>query len=295
MLMPSLPGLAQGYFETKILASDGVREDHFGWTIGMDGDRLVVGAPSRDDDGENSGAAYILERVSLGNWSEVARLNAPNAQAADDFGRSLAIHGDTLVVGAKFALTFGAAYVYQRLPATGDWQYVKTLSPSDAFGPIFFGYSVDIAGDTIVVGAPESLAGDVYVYQRDHGGPGNWGEVTKLDRIDPEAGDNFGISVALDADTAVVGLSYDNDQGVDSGSAYVFGRDVDGPNGWGQVTKLLATDGSTGWHFGESTATSGDIVVVGAFAADDAGAAYVFERNKGGRRELGRGDEAGWY
>ncbi len=122
-------------------------------------------------------------------------------------------------------------------------------------------------------------SGSAYVFERDHGGTENWGQVTKLLASDGEEGDFFG-SVAISGNTMVVGANLDNDNGFVSGSAYIFDRDQEGINNWGQVTKLLASDGAVEDFFGFEVAISGDTVIIGAQNDDDnginSGSSYIF-------------------
>ena len=219
------------------------------------------------------------------------KLLASAAQAGDLFGESVAISGDSAVVGAIFEDAggggAGAAYVFERNQGgAGNWGEVTKLTASDAQGGDFFGQSVAISGDTAVVGAYRedaggSDAGAAYVFQRNEGGADNWGEVKKLTASDAQAGDQFGISVAVSGDTAVVGASTEDAGGDDAGVAYVFERDEGGAGNWGEVKKLTASDAQALDHFGFSVAVSGDTAVVGTpglpfLFAEDAGAAYVF-------------------
>jgi hypothetical protein len=108
---------------------------------------------------------------------------------------------------------------------------------------------------------------------------------TQIVAHDAAAGDQFGIAVSLSGETIVIGAPFDDDAGPASGSAYVFQREVGGGDGWGQVKKLTADDAAEGDRFGYTVAISGNTVVVGAPADDDAGSesggAYVFERDAG--------------
>ena len=108
-----------------------------------------------------------------------------------------------------------------------------------------------------------SAAGAAYVFERDQGGAGNWGQVKKLTASDAEAGDDFGASVAVSGDTAVVGAAYEIRRGSAAGAAYVFERDQGGAGNWGQVKKLTASDAEADDRFGASVAVSGDTAVVG--------------------------------
>ena len=131
------------------------------------------------------------------------------------------------------------------------------------------------------------MSGSAYVFQRDHGGANNWGEVAKLTAADAAAGDLFGISVALHGDTALVGARLDDDGGAQSGSAYLFERDQGGANNWGEVNKLTAAGAGGGEWFGQSVALESDRAVVGALDLAATGSAHVFERDHGGAGNWG--------
>ena len=291
----------------KLLASDGQVDDFFGVSVALSGDTAIVGAV-QDFTGE-PGAAYVFERNKggAGNWGEVKKLMASDAQVQDQFGGSVAISGDTAIVGKAFG---DAAYLFERDEGgAGNWGEVKKLTASDARGSAEFGISVSVSGNTAVVGAwmdegPElngrnnryagfqsNWAGAAYVFERDEGGAGNWGEVKKLTASDAEDFDIFGWSVAVSGDTAVVGAIWEDAAGNQAGAAYIFARDEGGAGNWGEVKKLLASDGEGPDEFGQSVAASGDTVVVGASGADvgglPAGAAYVFERDEGGADNWG--------
>ena len=280
----------------KLTASDAQAGDNFGISVAVSGDTAVVGARFEDAGGSQAGAAYVFQRDQGGadNWGEVKKLTASDAQAGDRFGVRVSISGDTAIVGTTFA---EAAYVFQRNEGGADnWGEVKRLTASDAQAGDRFGVRVSISGDTAVVGADledagGSDAGAAYVFQRDQGGAGNWGEVTKLLASDAEASDGFGGSVAVSGDTAVVGATGEDAVATFAGAAYVFQRDQGGADNWGEVKKLTASDAGTGDLFGGSVAVSGDTAVVGATAEDaggaEAGAAYVFQRNQGGAGNWG--------
>jgi hypothetical protein len=149
-----------------------------------------------------------------------------------------------------------------------------------------FGVSVGIAGDTVVVGANGEDAngldsGAAYVFERNQGGPDNWGEVAKLAASDGGAGDAFGGSVGIAGDTALVGAILEDENGSLAGAAYVFGRNPGGTDIWGEVAKLTADDAAAGDLFGSSVGIAGGTAIVGAVLGDDkgtnGGAAYIFE------------------
>ena len=161
-----------------------------------------------------------------------------------------------------------------------SWGEGKELPDGDAQVGDVVGWSVAVSGDTAVVGASHEdtagfRAGAAYVYQRDQGGAGNWGQVKKLLPFDGSNSDLFSSGVAVSGDTAVVGARWDNGR---TGAAYVFQRNQGGAGNWGPVQKLIASDAQAGDQFGLSVAASGYTTVVGAYlASGGAGAAYVFE------------------
>ena len=282
--------------EMKMLTnSDAQAFDGFGSSVAISDDTAVVG--SRDfvyaRGAPKVGAAYIFERDEGGadNWGEVTKLTASDAQPGDFFGRSVAVSGDTAVVGGN-----EAAYVLERdQGGKGSWGEVKKLLASDAQAGAAFGARVSISGDTAVVGALNdgvggTRPGAAYVFQRNQGGADNWGEVKKLTASDARPFDMFGLSVAVSGDTAVVG-SINDAEGNLAGAAYVFHRNQGGADNWGEVKKLTSFDLQAGDLFGDSVAVSGDTAVVGALHEDAgataAGVAYVFERDQGGHDNWG--------
>jgi len=209
--------------------------------VAISGDTVVVGAEEEDGTGYNFGAAYLFERNQGGadNWGEVKKLTASDGADDDRFGCSVAISGDTVVVGAYgedgAGATRGAAYVYERnydpsnpsTPLADNWGQVKKLTASDGEDYDGFGNSVAISGDTVAVGASgEDGAGNyrgaAYLFERNWGGADNWGEVQKLTASDGADDDHFGFSVAISGDTVVVGARYKDGAGTNRGAAYVF-------------------------------------------------------------------------
>jgi hypothetical protein len=309
---------------TKLTAGDAQKDDIFGIFVSISGDTIVVGALFEDggpgDPLVNAGAAYVFERNEGGadNWGEVAKLTASDAQVSDDFGRSVSISGDTIVVGAGEEdggpgdplAGAGAAYVFERNEGgANNWGEVAKLTASDAQDEDSFGESVSISGDTIVVGArgeaggpgdPLAGAGAAYVFERNQGGADNWGEVAKLTASDAQVDNGFGAGISISGDTVVIGAVGENAGSGDplvfwAGAAYVFARNHGGANNWGEVTKLTASDAQADDRFGSSVSVSGNTIVVGAVGEDGgpgdpldgAGAAYVFGRDQGGASNWG--------
>ena len=295
----------------KLIASDAQANDRFGSSVAVSGDTVIVGASREDAGGLSAGAAYIFRRDEGGadNWGEVKKLTASDAQHSDFFGVSVAITGDTVIVGAYFedagGSDAGAAYVFERNQGGADnWGEVKKLTASDAKSGDLFGNNIAISGDTAFVGAAGDdviaeedtkiiNAGAAYVFERSQGGANNWGEVKKLTASDAQADDQFGNDIAISGDTAFVGAAREDTGGSNAGAAYVFERDQGGTDNWGEVTKIFASDAQTGDQFGYSVAVSGDSAVVGAAFEDvagfgsNAGSAYVFQRDQGGTDNWG--------
>lgn len=277
----------------KATASDPEPGDYFGWASAASGDTFVVGAHRNSDAGPNSGSAYVFERNSGGAdaWGQVVKLTASDASSYSDFGWSVGIWGDTIIVGAQGADGLGAAYIFERNQGGADvWGEVAKLVPSDGLpgDSMSFGVSVAIFGSTVVVGAEADdfaglSTGSAYVFERNQGGADNWGEVAKITASDYAAGDSFGLAVSISQDTAAVGAPYHMD---DMGATYVFARNQGGADSWGQVAKVMAWNAGLGDCFGDSVSISNDTMVVGAkyedAAADNAGTAYIFARNQGG-------------
>ena len=289
----------------KILtASDKTNGDNFGWSVAVYDDTVVVGAHYADSGGSDRGQAYVFSKDQGGsnNWGQVKILSASDKADFDGFGNTVAISGDTVVVGALYAHSGGSergqAYVFSKdQGGSNNWGQVKILSASDKTDSDLFGRSVAVSGDTVVVGAHYANSGgsdrgQAYVFSKDQGGSNNWGEVKILSASDKADYYYFGNSVAVSGDTVVVGAQYAHSGGSDRGQAYVFSKDQGGSNNWGEVKILSASDKADGDWFGNSVAVSGDTVVVGAFSADSGGSnrgqAYVFSKDQGGSNNWGQ-------
>lgn len=272
--------------EAKLGAADPGRFDRFGVSVAIDRHTAVVGANWADGPGgDNQGAAYVFVREGT-NWVQQAKLTAADGAAYDNFGTSVAISGDTVVIGAygndgPAGDNQGAAYVFVR-QGTIWLPHTKLTAPEAAAGDQF-GVSVSISGNILAVGANRddfSLIdqGSTYTFV---GGGTSWVCDTRHAPSDPESGDRYGTSVAISAEILVGGAEgYDGTAGADVGSAPMSARRS---GHWFLMPRLMAADAEAGDEFGISVAVSGDIVVVGAHKKDvwttpDAGAAYVFVR-----------------
>ena len=277
----------------KLTAFDGITQDYFGESVAIHGNTIVVGAHLDNDNGANSGSAYVFTKPANG-WvttSTAAKLTASDGAATDYFGLSVAVHGDTIVVGAHRdddnGLQSGSAYVLTK-PANG-WVTTSTaakLTASDGASQDFFGYSIAVHGDTIVVGAygdddNGSQSGSTYVFTKPTDGWATTSAATKLTASDGAASDYFGTSVDVHGNTIVVGAHLDDDNGSQSGSAYVFTKPTDGWVTTNAAAKLTASDGAVSDYFGRSVNIDGDTIVIGAYQDNDngtySGSAYVYE------------------
>ena len=266
--------------QAKLMAGDGAADDYFGSSVGVSGDTVIVGAHLDDDNATNSGSAYVYTRTGT-TWTEQAKLTASDGAAGDQFGFSVAIEGDIIVVGAWLdddnGSASGTAFIFTRLGTT--WTEQAKLTASDVAGGDRFGRSVAIAGDTIVVGAtPETgQNGSAFVFTRTGT---TWTEQDHL--TSTSAPDFFGVRVAIAGDTIVVGADREDDNGTNSGTVTVYTR---AGTVWTQQAKLKASDAAGDDRFGVSVAIAGDTIVVGADWDDEnatnSGSVYVFTRMEG--------------
>ena len=311
--------------QAYLKASDPGKKAQFGLSVAVSGDTAVVGAFGA---GSQAGAAYVFTRVGT-KWTEQAILKASNTAAGSLFGYSVAVSGETVVVGAfgdpsnatgvggsqtdKSMVQAGAAYVFTR---TGTaWTQQAYLKASNTDRGDLFGISVAVLGDTVVVGAAgedsvgggkqanngASQAGAAYVFLRTGTA---WKQQAYLKASNAGSGDMFGRAVAISPNTVVIGANQESsssnavdgnqadNSAAQAGAAYVFARRN---KVWRQQAYLKAADSRAGDQFGFSVATAGDIVVVGAYgessrangvggdsadkSAAMAGAAYVFLRS----------------
>ncbi|KAJ8603551.1 hypothetical protein CTAYLR_004875 [Chrysophaeum taylorii] len=252
----------------KLSASDGSAYDYLGGSVAMFDDRIVAGAFGDDSD---QGAAYVFNATT---YAQVAKLVASDGSQSDEFGNSVAIYADTIVVGANedsdLGTNAGAAYVF-----SGETQVAK-LKASDGSEYDYFGWSVAIFENTIVVGSilddeENTNAGAAYVFDAS-----TFEQIWKLTASDGGYDDYFGYAVAIFNDVIVVGAPRDDDVTFNAGAVYVYENGV-------QVCKLVASDGEREGYLGETVALYNDTIVAGASYTDassnDQGAVYVFRYN----------------
>lgn len=299
----------------KIVASNRNTGDNFGHSVAISGDFAIVGAYLKDGfiSGtgiiNNKGAAYIFKNTA-GVWSQVNILEASDFEADDQFGCSVAMAGDYAMVGAwrededenenNSFYDAGSVYVFQN--NGGTWSEVQKIVPTDRGTDDAFGWSVSISGDYAIIGAyvddqnatggtPIQSAGSAYIFKNT---AGTWSQMQKIVASDRGTNDEFGNSVSISGDYAIVGAMEEDHNltggqtMLSAGSSYIFKNNA---GTWSQVQKIIAPDRDAGDAFGNSVAISGNYALIGASNEQEdpaganaivgAGAAYLFE-NIGG-------------
>ena len=213
------------FWDQKLFALGGATSDGFGGAIALSGDTAVISATGQDSNGLQSGAAYVFARPN-GFWAHQQMLLASDGAAFDGFGVSVAVSGDTIMVGTRsdddFGQSTGSAYVFVR--TNFFWtQHQKLLIENGGAGD-HLGASIALSGDTAVIGAygrdhSRIRSGAAYVFTESDG---SWVQWQELLSADGEQHDQFGTSVSMSGDTVVVGTPRDQDNGFFAGSVYVF-------------------------------------------------------------------------
>lgn len=263
--------------QQKLLPDNGASTIRFGTAVAVDGTTAVVSARGV----VNHGAAYVFVRDGA-TWAQQAELLIDDGNPGDNYGYSVAVSGDTVLVGAFLGTisgnTTGSVYVFTR--KGGVWTQQAKLSADDGKGLDLFGISVALAGDTAIVGAFQAgkgKPGEAYVFVRNGD---TWSEQAKLRAEDGAHADDFGISVALSGDTALIGADAVGAQGEASGAAYFFVRDG---QTWKQQAKVVASDHAAYNFFGNPVAIAGNTAIVGSYlasgGASNSGEAYLFVRD----------------
>ncbi len=276
---------------------------HFGRSVAIDNDVMAV-AIYDVVSGERADAVYVFhrDRGGPGEWTIAARLLPENGRPLQLFGRSIAVSGETVVIGAPVddlnGAGSGSVYVFSRDHGGPDrWGRVAILTADDGGFEDALGSSVAISGDTVVAGASGDgdngpFSGSAYIFRLNHGNPESWAQMAKLTASDGAYADFFGCSVDIDGDTVIVGAFGDDDHGSVSGSAYIFHGIPETMGSWEQTTKLTADDGDGFDHFGEVVSISGENAFVAAPEDDgirpNSGSVYVFNRNEGGTDNWGQ-------
>jgi hypothetical protein len=272
----------------KIQADALASSDHFGSSVAISGDYIMVGEPDDDYpawpwDIDNAGKVHFFERNLDADWVRVTSRWANDAQLGAKFGHSVSISGEWAIAGAPyqdppFMADAGAAYIFRRDGAANWTQAVRLMPAHWPFDN--FGYSVAIDGNRAIVGAPfydydmwNLDWGAAYVYEFYDGG---WHQVAILTAGDASDYNLFGTAVAIQGDKALVGTPMESGQGIWSGAAYLFERDASG--NWNQIAKIRPHDNDQFDQFGRSVSVYGKRLLAGAPVKEGgAGVAYIFD------------------
>ena len=274
----------EAYYTSKLTASDGAAEDGFGRSVAISDDLAISGARRDDDNGADSGSAYIYCFLDS-QWIDMAKLTASDGAEGDQFGYCVAIDGNVAAVGAPDdddnGEDSGSVYVYRY--DGSDWIEEAKLLASDGAADDDFGTAIALTDDVLIVGAHldddnGEDAGSVYVYRYNGSA---WIEEAKLIASDGAADDDFGGAVAISGEPgnkiALIGAYRDDDNGNDSGSAYLYRYDG---SIWVEEAKLVASEGQPSDLFGAAVAIDHDVALIGASWDDEGpsncGSAYIF-------------------
>ena len=271
----------------KLIADDAAGSSFFGWSVAVHGDAIAVGAIGDHEAGIGAGAVYFFRYDPVtGLWNQQQKLTAADPTDTDEFGSTIALDSEVLVVGVERADTAGtssgAAYVFEYDTDLAAWTQRQKLIASDAAPDDRFAHAVAVRDDLIVCGAyrkdrdPGALnTGAAYVFRYD---PATtlWTQEHVLSSPDTETEDWLAFAVAVQPDTIVLGAPKDDTLGEDAGAIYTFRHDG---SAWGPGRKITASDGQTGDIFGWAAAVSDSLALVGAHMhsqdGSESGAAYL--------------------
>jgi len=267
----------------KLLPNDGNDYDHFGRSVSLSGNYIVIGSCENDENGSDSGAAYVYYYDEI-EWSEQEKIIASEGSDNAYFGISVSISNDFIVCGAYSDyvnnLCTGSAYIFKRFGE--NWIEETKLFDINANEWQSFGKSVSIDGDYLVIGASEDSengvgAGAAFVYHRDEN---IWNQEAKLTAGDSSIWDFFGIDVCIKGDLILAGAFYLYNDELSPGSAYLFQKQEDN---WIEITKLTSSAEEIYDYFGDSVSLSEDYILVGASYnvefTDYPGAAFIFHND----------------
>ena len=270
-------------FAQKLEAAEGQLDDRFGFSVALNATHALVGAPEAAFLGDNTGAAYVFT-LDAGVWTQRLQLLPEDENGGLAFGASVAVYGNTLLVGAPDInigqLQTGEAYIYEI--DDGTIVHTQRLQYGDFSFVGRFGESVALGEHLAVIGTPNrglggQNFGSVVLYER---GETEWEFLQELQADDQQAQDVFGSSVAVDGDWMLVGAPREDDGASNSGAVYVFRREG---GEWTEVQRLKAPTPLADDLFGESVSISGGVAVVGTSHNDErglgAGTVYVFTYN----------------
>ncbi len=296
----------------KLVASDRNELDLFGTAVSIHDDLIVIGARGVDYDtqGQNfqseAGAAYIFQLDSTGNWMENTKIVSSDRTMGDYFGRSVSCHNEQIIIGALYAdtdqnggiykLNSGAAYVFE-IDSTGAWIESQKMVTADRDWEDYFGHAVAIKDNYILIGAlgedhinNSSIdllnAGAVYAFEKDNSG--FWVEQQKMIASDHAANNQYGNSIALDGNVAIIGSFSHKNSNIPQGATYILMKDSTGQ--WTEHQQIIPVDIAANDQFGWDVDIANDIIVVGSNHhgqnelgsnfISQSGAAYIYKKNE---------------
>ena len=284
LALSALASIGAAQCEQQKIEGTGLQDgDNFGNAVAVSGNWAIVGASHADDILVESGAAYVFERTASG-WVERQRLKASDPATNAGFGHSLQIEGTTIAVGAPGAYHqgiqyVGAVYIFEL--SGGTWTQTWKLTPGDAAMNYACGYSVALSGSRLIAGAIGEWhmglhTGAAYIFEKI---AGTWTQLAKVIASDGDIGHNFGYSVALQGDLAVVG-AVGVPQGTigNVGAAYVFEKQG---TQWPETQKLHPPNPSPTQYYAFSIGLTSDSILVGAsnnhLGATAGGAVFIYQ------------------
>ncbi len=291
----------------KIVSSDRNSDDHFGYSVSISDNYAVIGAYREDEDSlgsntiSNAGSVYIFQRTENGSWDEMQKIVSPDRQESDYFGEAVSISCPYLIVGAasededingeNTLENPGSAYIFEL--EGNRWNEVQKITAAVRANYDYFGHAVSVSGNFAIIGARldsedddeanyKKWAGAAYIFERSLSG--TWNLTKKIVASDRNEEDQFGISVSISGNDAIVGANFEDEDVLgnntieDAGSAYLFHRDEAG--NWFETQKIVASDRGFMDYAGCSVGIWGDYAVLGR--GDEnygywAGAANIFE------------------
>ena len=273
----------------KIVASDRTFSDFFGKSVAIDGDFAAIGAEGDGEDAFgklNYGSAYIYQRQADDTWKEIQKIKASDQRRSDNFGNSITMSNDIIVVGAPRNLNVGAAYVFKK-QSSGLWAEQQKIVSNTIIGTFNrFGANINTDGTSLFVGMPTG-AGTFgqpatcfsYVFKRQPND--TWSFVQTIVASDSQLSDAFGQGVSVKGDYAIIGAPNYKDVTnnlSNAGQAYIFQVQADGK--WKEIQKIVPFDPSVSKRFGSSVALNNNRAIVGAETNNgiNSGSAYIFQK-----------------
>jgi len=279
--------------QQQVVPSNLKSNARYGSAVSVNDGYLAVGAEYGDGLTYDSGTVYIYKDNGNGNYVQISQLKGTDTKEWNFFGNSVSISGNYVAVGAYLEGTvglfggIGTTYIFKN-DENDNFNQVAKLAPApESATPYgFFGNSVSMDGNYTLIGAEfadGNVKGDsvgvAYIFKND--GNDNFSEIAKLIATDSQRHSQFGRSVDLDGDYAVIGAVRTDGEEENSGAVYVFKNS--GSDSYTQIAKLTPTEAEKEDFFGAAVAINGDYIAVGAYGDDseavDGGAVYIFKNS----------------